>query len=89
MVGLSARPSADRYAPRPGAVSIELSQAQLDQVVRDVSAPGTFSLALAGLFNVRETLGRAEPLLEDSRLSRSDWSSETPATRKYRITHAD
>jgi hypothetical protein len=133
MVGLSARPSADRYAPRPGAVSIELSQAQLDQVVRDVSAPGTFSLALAGLFNVRETLGRAEPLLEDSRLSRSlmlgvlllaafpsdggyignsdlahalDLSASTthryvttlvalglverdPATRKYRITHAD
>jgi hypothetical protein len=71
MVGLSPHPSARRQAPRPAAISIELSQVQLDHVLHDVSGPGSFSLALAGLSNVRQVLASAQPLLEDSRLSRS------------------
>jgi predicted transcriptional regulator len=54
-----------------GAISIELSKAQLERVLRDLSRSGSVSLALAGLPDLRAGLARAQPLLEDSRLSRS------------------
>jgi predicted transcriptional regulator len=68
MDDLRARP---RRRTRARATSIELSQAQLEHVLRDASGSGGLSLALAGLSDVRAALARAQPLLEDSRLSRS------------------
>lgn len=68
MAGISAQP---RPRIRAGATSIELSQGQLEHILRDVSGSGSFSLALTGLSDVRAVRARAQPLLEDSRLSRS------------------
>jgi hypothetical protein len=68
MVELRAHPKVRTGAQ---ATSIELSQAQLEHILRDVSGAGSFSLALERLSDVRAVLARAQPLLEDSRLSRS------------------
>lgn len=70
MVGLRVRPST-RPLPRPEAISIELSQPQLQQILRDASGSAGSSLAVAGLSDVRAAVAHAQPLLEDSRLSRS------------------
>jgi Fic family protein len=50
---------------------IELSQAQVDQIVRDAAGSGNMSLLLAGLEDVREVLYAEPEQLEDSRLSGS------------------
>jgi hypothetical protein len=71
MPGLRLKPSARARAPRPDAVSIELSQPQLARILRDVPGSGAFSLALVGPADLRAARARAQPLLEDSRLSRS------------------
>lgn len=60
-----------REPPQAASVSVELSKAQLERIVRDLSRSGSLSLALAGLSDVRAVLARARPLLDDSRLSRS------------------
>ncbi len=72
-----------RVRARAGATSIELSQAQLEHILRDVSGAGSFSLALEGLSDVRAVLARAQPLLALGLVERD------AITRKYRITNAD
>jgi IclR helix-turn-helix domain len=52
-------------------VSIELSAAQVDRVIRSAADGGSMSLLLSGLRDVREVLAREPRQLEDSRLSRS------------------
>jgi IclR helix-turn-helix domain len=54
-----------------GRVSIELSAAQVDRVVRSAAEGGNISVLLSGLRDVREVLAREPRQLEDSRLSRS------------------
>jgi hypothetical protein len=55
----------------PEKVSIELSAAQVDRVVRSAAEGGNISVLLSGLRDVREVLSREPRQLEDSRLSRS------------------
>ena len=55
----------------PEKVSIELSAAQVDRVVRSAAEGGNISVLLSGLRDVREVLAREPRQLEDSRLSRS------------------
>jgi Fic family protein len=55
----------------PEKVSIELSAAQVDRVVRSAADGGNISVLLSGLRDVREVLAREPRQLEDSRLSRS------------------
>lgn len=71
MVGLRLHPGVRPRAPRAGSISIELSHAQLEQILRGISGAGSFSLAVEGLSDIRAVLARAQPLLDDSRLSRS------------------
>jgi response regulator of citrate/malate metabolism len=52
-------------------VSIELSQAQVDRVVRAASGAGTMSVLLSGLADVQQTLEAAPHQIDDRRLSRS------------------
>jgi predicted transcriptional regulator len=52
-------------------VYIELTQAQVDRVVRGASGSGTMSALLAGLSGVRQTLEESPQQIEDRRLSRS------------------
>ncbi len=52
-------------------VSIELSTAQVDRVIRSAADGGSMSILLSGLRDVREVLAREPRQLEDSRLSRS------------------
>jgi hypothetical protein len=52
-------------------VYIELSQAQVDRVVRAASGAGTMSALLSGLADVREILEAAPERIDDRRLSRS------------------
>jgi hypothetical protein len=53
------------------AVSIELSPAQVDRVVRSAADRGSMSVLLSGLRDVREVLSREPAQMDDSRLSRS------------------
>jgi hypothetical protein len=55
----------------PDSVSIELSPAQVDRVIRSAADGGSISLLLSGLRDVREVLAREPSQLEDNRLSRS------------------
>lgn len=57
--------------PRSERVSIELSTAQVDRVIRSAADGGSMSILLSGLRDVREVLAREPRQLEDSRLSRS------------------
>jgi hypothetical protein len=52
-------------------VSIELSPAQVDRVVRSAAEGGSMSVLLSGLRDVREVLAREPRQMDDSRLSRS------------------
>lgn len=52
-------------------VSIELSPAQVDRVIRTAAEGGSMSLLLSGLRDVREVLAREPSQMEDNRLSRS------------------
>jgi predicted transcriptional regulator len=52
-------------------VYIELTQAQVDRVVRNASGSGTMSALMAGLGGVRQTLQESPQQIEDRRLSRS------------------
>jgi IclR-like helix-turn-helix domain-containing protein len=68
----SGRPaSVSRLASSRKHVCIELSRAQVDQVVRTAADGGSMSVLLAGLGDVGEVLSADPRLLEDSRLSRS------------------
>ncbi|MGP0100651.1 MAG: helix-turn-helix domain-containing protein [Solirubrobacteraceae bacterium] len=64
---------ADGAQDRPASekVSIELSSAQVDRVIRSAADGGSMSILLSGLRDVREVLAREPRQLEDSRLSRS------------------
>jgi len=53
------------------AITIELSSAQVDRVVRGAADGGNMSVLLAGLKDVRTVLAQEPRQLEDSRLSRS------------------
>jgi IclR helix-turn-helix domain len=55
----------------PEKITIELSPAQVDRVVRGAADGGNISVLLSGLKDVREVLAREPKQLEDSRLSRS------------------
>jgi predicted transcriptional regulator len=64
-------PSAKNTSATTEPVYIELTQAQVDRVVRGASGSGTMSALLAGLDGVRQTLEDAPQQIEDRRLSRS------------------
>ncbi len=64
-------PSAKNTGSTTEPVYIELTQAQVDRVVRGASGSGTMSALLAGLDGVRQTLEDAPQQIEDRRLSRS------------------
>ena len=66
MVGSSSSSMED-----PEKITIELSPAQVDRVVRGAADGGNISVLLSGLKDVREVLAREPKQLEDSRLSRS------------------
>jgi hypothetical protein len=53
------------------AITIELSAAQVDRVVREAADGGNMSVLLSGLNDVRTVLAQEPRQLEDSRLSRS------------------
>jgi hypothetical protein len=55
----------------PERVTIELSPAQVDRVVRGAAEGGNMSVLLSGLKDVREVLSQEPRQMEDSRLSRS------------------
>jgi hypothetical protein len=55
----------------PGSVVVELSAAQIDQVVRAASEGGSMSVLLSGLADVRVVLAAGPQQLEDRRLSGS------------------
>jgi IclR helix-turn-helix domain len=67
------RPPAGSTEPvaEPEPVCIELTQAQVDRVVRGAAGEGTMSALMAGLGGVRQTLLAAPQQIEDRRLSRS------------------
>jgi hypothetical protein len=50
---------------------IELSQAQVDRVVRCAAATGSVSVLLSGLLDVREAVAGVQRHLDDARLSSS------------------
>lgn len=52
-------------------VTIELSSAQVDRVVREAADGGSMSVLLSGLKDIRAVLAEEPRQLEDSRLSRS------------------
>jgi hypothetical protein len=54
-----------------GTVLVELSRAQIDQVIRDASGAGNMSVLLSGLSDVRAAVEAAPQQLQDVRLSRS------------------
>jgi hypothetical protein len=60
-----------RSTAESGPVYIELTQAQVDRVVRGAAGEGTMSALMAGLGGVRQTLQAAPQQIEDRRLSRS------------------
>jgi IclR-like helix-turn-helix domain-containing protein len=55
----------------PERITIELSAAQVDRVVRGAADGGNMSVLLSGLRDVRAVLAQEPRQLEDSRLSRS------------------
>jgi IclR helix-turn-helix domain len=62
---------ADREVVASETVSIELSPAQVDRVIRTAAEGGSMSLLLSGLRDVREVLAREPSQMDDNRLSRS------------------
>jgi hypothetical protein len=68
---LSHPPSLGRASVVAGPVSIELTAAQIDRVVRQASGAGNMLVLLAGLQGARGTIQDNQRLLEDPRMSRS------------------
>jgi Fic family protein len=68
---MPATAAAGERGPAAEPVFIELSAAQVDQVVRAASGAGNMSVLLSGLEDVREALAAAPQQMEDPRLSRS------------------
>jgi IclR helix-turn-helix domain len=58
-------------APAGGPVVIELSEAQVDRVVRAALGTGNMSVLLSGMSDVRDVVAAAMEQLEGARLSRS------------------
>jgi IclR helix-turn-helix domain len=52
-------------------VLIELTEAQVDRVVRGASTTGSMSMLLSGVSDAHETIAAAQRHLDDTRLSRS------------------
>jgi hypothetical protein len=67
----SGRPAVVGVHEPSGAICIEFSQAQVEQVVRAASDGGSMSVLLSGLADMRRVLEAMPAQLEDSRLSRS------------------
>jgi hypothetical protein len=65
----SAPPAGETLATEP--VLLELSRAQVDQVIRAASGAGNMSVLLSGLSDVSAALEAAPQQLQDMRLSRS------------------
>jgi predicted transcriptional regulator len=65
------RPNSGDPGPASEPVYIELTQAQVDRVVREAAGAGTMSALMAGLGGVQRTLQEAPQQIEDRRLSRS------------------
>jgi hypothetical protein len=65
------RPEKKRADAQLEAITIELSPAQVDRVVREAADGGNMSVLLSGLNDVRTVLAQEPRQLEDSRLSRS------------------
>jgi hypothetical protein len=65
------RAAEKRAEAESDAITIELSAAQVDRVVRDAADGGNMSVLLTGLKDVRTVLAQEPRQLEDSRLSRS------------------
>jgi hypothetical protein len=61
----------ERRPAARGGVTLELSPAQVDRIVRGAAEGGNMSVLLSGLQDVREVLAGEPSQLEDSRLSRS------------------
>jgi hypothetical protein len=57
--------------PASQGISIELSPAQIDKIVREAAAEGSISVLLSGLAGVWETDGQLPHIHKDVRLSRS------------------
>jgi DNA-binding transcriptional ArsR family regulator len=69
--GLSHFVPATGTSPSSGALSIELSAAQVDKIMRSAADDGSMSILLSGLADVRAMLAAGPNHLEDARLSRS------------------
>jgi hypothetical protein len=52
-------------------VALELTQSQIDRVIRDATGAGKISILLSGLTGVQETLRREPGLMDDPRISTS------------------
>jgi hypothetical protein len=52
-------------------ISIELTEGQLDKLIREAAGVGNMSVLLSGLQNISETVAREPTLLDDPRMSRS------------------
>jgi len=66
-----ARPAASERETAAEPVLIELSQAQVDQVVHAASGMGNMAMLLSGLDDIRQTLEAASEEWENPRMSRS------------------
>lgn len=71
VAGAPRRAAQKRTGAESEAITIELSAAQVDRVVRDAADGGNMSVLLSGLKDVRTVLAQEPRQLEDSRLSRS------------------
>lgn len=67
----SHRPSLDRASVAAGPVSIELTSAQIDRIVRDALGTGNASMLLSGLNGARQSIQGNQRLLDDPGMSRS------------------
>ena len=68
---LTQAPASADSTTRSATVSIELTPAQIDRVVRTAADGGNISVLLSGLKDVRAVMARQPQQLDDSRLSHS------------------
>jgi hypothetical protein len=64
-------PALDRASVFAGPVSIEMTPAQIDRIVRQASGAGNMSALLSGLQGARGTIQDNQRMLDDPRMSRS------------------
>ena len=68
--GPSHSPPAGSEQEKPR-ISIELTDGQLDKLIREAAGVGNMSVLLSGLQNISETVAREPTLFDDPRASRS------------------